>query len=170
MIPKKNVYFEVFWHWLKCTNCMIWFFFQKYNWKCKLSTVLWTVIQCQKAIGITWEKNTTKSCVFYKQYICSVQKRTFLSTGKLLKQKFGSAILIFHSITTKFCCWDCRHEMWLLEILVQVLTALHQLSGRVHKESSWLDQLTPQDVYKLKRSQSVKYHNPCGTVQPVNGL
>ena len=34
--------------------------------------VLWTVIKCPKDIGSTMEKNATKSCVFYKQYICSV--------------------------------------------------------------------------------------------------
>ena len=49
------------------------FFFQKYNWKCQLSAVLGTVIKCPKGTGSKWEKNMTKSCVFYKQYICSVE-------------------------------------------------------------------------------------------------
>ena len=45
-------------------------FFQKYNWKYHLSTVLGTVIKCP--LEVHGKYFTTKSCVFYNQYICSV--------------------------------------------------------------------------------------------------
>ena len=56
---------------VQTTVCMIWFFSKKYNWKYHSSAILGTVSKCPKGTGGTWEKNTTKSCVFYKQYICS---------------------------------------------------------------------------------------------------
>ena len=63
----KKLYFWNMYH-----EKSVWYdiFFQKYNWKYNLSAVLGTVIKCPKGIGSAWEK-TTKSCVFYKQYICS---------------------------------------------------------------------------------------------------
>ena len=73
-IPRKVVFFEIFLYWFKCTNYSLcdMIFFPKYNWKYHISSVLGTVIKCQKGTGSALEKNTTKSCVFYKQYICSV--------------------------------------------------------------------------------------------------
>ena len=52
---------------------MIFFFFQKYNWKYKLSAVLGTVIKCPKGTGSTWEKTHRKVVFSYKQYICSAE-------------------------------------------------------------------------------------------------
>ena len=73
-IPRKAIFFEIFLNWFKCTNYSLYdmiFFLQKYNWKYHLSAVLGTVIKCPKGTGNAWEKTPTKSCVFYKQYICS---------------------------------------------------------------------------------------------------
>ena len=66
---EKLYFFEIFLHWFKS----VWydFFPKKYNWKYHIFAVLGTVIKCQKGTGSAWEKTTTKSCVFYKQYICS---------------------------------------------------------------------------------------------------
>ena len=50
------------------------------KWKYHISAVLGTVMKCQKGTGSAWEKNTMKSCVFYKQYICSAYPRFIIGS------------------------------------------------------------------------------------------
>ena len=71
-IPQKVVFFEIFLHWLKCTNFSLYDFknyFQKYNWKYHLYAVLGTVINAQRALEVHGKHYTTKIVFFYSQYL-----------------------------------------------------------------------------------------------------
>ena len=72
-IPQKGVCFEIFLNWFKCTNYtlsdMIFF------------ALLGTVNKCKKGTASAWEKNTTQSCVFYKQYIYSAYNGCYTLEG-----------------------------------------------------------------------------------------
>ena len=72
---EKLYFFEIFLHWFKCTNYILYdmIFFPKYNWKYNLSVVLGTVIKCPKGTGSAWEiKHNEKSCFLQAIYLqCS---------------------------------------------------------------------------------------------------
>ena len=66
-LPRKVVFFEIFLHWFKSTKYILYdmiSFFQKYNWKYHLSTVLGTVIKCPKDTGSALETLHHKKLYF----------------------------------------------------------------------------------------------------------
>ena len=74
-------FIEIVLHWFKCMNYSLYDiekYFQKYEWKYHLSRVLGMIIKYPKGtgsgdLGVHGKYYTTKSGVFYHQYICNVQ-------------------------------------------------------------------------------------------------
>ena len=72
-------------------KCMIWFFFQKYNWKYHLSAVLGTVIKCiaQKITGtqMNWTFSLNFKCKSKSQHIftCIVTQSTYTGLVSALR-------------------------------------------------------------------------------------
>ena len=80
----KSFIFEIFLS-IRTAVCMVHIkkYFQKYNWKYHLSTVLGAVIKCPKGTGSAWETLRHEKLHFWSQYICNKEEFKNLSFCKL---------------------------------------------------------------------------------------